>query len=93
MEGAARVLAANEDYWNSAPVIPRIELVHISDNTARAQAFEAGDLDLIQSPLSPQDVRRLSADSRFQRHFASAPALTYFNFNTAREPLTDPPKA
>ena len=60
------------------------------DNTARAQAFEAGDLDLIQSPLAPNDIRRLSEDPRFESFTSDAPAITYLNFNTASAPLDDP---
>ncbi len=61
----------------------------VPDNTARAQAFEAGDLDLVQSPLSPQDIRRLSADARFAKDVESSPAITYFNFQCARAPLDE----
>ncbi len=37
----------------------------VGDNTARAQAFEAEDLDTIQSPLSLQNIGRLADDGRF----------------------------
>ena len=88
--GSKIVLEANKDYWGGAPKNDRIEIVVVPDNTARAQAFEAGDLDLIQSPLSPQDIRRLSADPRFQGVRESGPSITYFNFNTSRAPLDEP---
>jgi peptide/nickel transport system substrate-binding protein len=87
--GSKIVLEANRDYWGGPPGVDEIEMVIVPDNTARAQAFEAGDLDVIQSPLSPQDIRRLSADPRFQGHFESGAAITYFNFNTARPPLDE----
>jgi len=88
--GAKIVLVAHDDYWGGAPSIPRIELLVVPDNTARAQAFEAGDLDLIQSPLASQDIRRLAEDPRFESFTSNAPAITYLNFNTARAPLDDP---
>ncbi len=87
--GSEIVLEANGDYWGGAPKHREIEIVVVPDNTARAQAFEAGDLDLIQSPLSPQDIRRLSADPRFHAVRESGPSITYFNFNTARAPLDE----
>ena len=87
--GSKIVLEANGDYWGGAPRHGAIEIVVVPDNTARAQAFEAGDLDLIQSPLSPQDIRRLSADPRFHEVRDSGPSITYFNFNTSRAPLDD----
>ncbi|HEY7696859.1 MAG TPA: ABC transporter substrate-binding protein, partial [Vicinamibacteria bacterium] len=88
--GSKIVLEANGDHWAGPPKHPEIEIVIVPDNTARAQAFEAGDLDVIQSPLSPQDVRRLSADPRFVARLESGPAITYFNFNTARPPFDEP---
>ena len=88
--GSKISLEANRDYWGGAPKLEAIEIVVVPDNTARAQAFEAGDLDLIQSPLSPQDIRRLSADPRFEKHVESGAAITYFNFNTSRPPLDEP---
>ena len=88
--GAKIVLVAHDDYWGGAPSIPRLELLVVPDNTARAQAFEAGDLDLIQSPLAPNDIRRLSEDPRFESFTSDAPAITYLNFNTASAPLDDP---
>jgi len=88
--GSKILLEANRDYWGGPPKTDEIEIVVVPDNTARAQAFEAGDLDLIQSPLSPQDIRRLSADPRFKGHLESGPAITYFNFNTSRPPLDEP---
>ena len=51
----------------------RLQLVVIGDNTARAQAFEAKDLDLIQSPLSPQDIKRLQGNSAFTRRHHLGP--------------------
>ncbi len=88
--GSKILLEANRDYWGGPPRLDAIEIVVVPDNTARAQAFEAGDLDLIQSPLSPQDIRRLSADPRFKGYFESGAAITYFNFNTSRPPLDEP---
>jgi peptide/nickel transport system substrate-binding protein len=88
--GSKIVLEANREYWGGAPRHDTIEIVVVPDNTARAQAFESGDLDLIQSPLSPQDIRRLSADPRFQTVRESGPSITYFNFNTSRTPLDEP---
>jgi peptide/nickel transport system substrate-binding protein len=87
--GSKIVLEANLEFWGGAPGIGELEFVVVPDNTARAQAFEAGDLDLIQSPLSPQDIRRLSNDPRFIAHVEESPAITYLNFNTARKPLDD----
>ena len=49
--GTKIVLEPFSDHWSGAPEIDGFEFVVVGDNTARAQAFEAGDLDIIQSPL------------------------------------------
>lgn len=88
--GSKIVLEPNADYWAGAPKVKSMELTIIGDNTARAQAFEAGDLDLIQSPLSPQDIKRLAANSKFSNAITSGLGVTYINFNTGDPLLADP---
>jgi len=83
------VLEANPDFWGEKPELQQIEFVIVPDNVARAQAFEAGDLDLIQSPLSPGDVRRLARDERSASLRERGLAITYFNFNTGRPLLSE----
>lgn len=89
-KGNRIALRANENHWDGSPSIPRIDVLLVPDNTARTQAFEAGDLDLIQSPLGPQDVLRLSDSDRFIRHVQLGNSITYLNFNTTTPVLSDP---
>jgi peptide/nickel transport system substrate-binding protein len=89
-KGAKIVLEANPDFWDGAPSLERIEVILVPDNTARAQAFEAGDLDLIMSPLAPQDIKRLTDDDRFGHTLRPGVAITYLNFNTRKKHLSDP---
>ncbi|WP_309082862.1 ABC transporter substrate-binding protein [Chelativorans sp.] len=88
--GAEIVLEANPDYWAGAPEVEKVTLKIIADNSARAQAFEAGDLDVIQSPLSPQDITRLAGDDRFGNVIIPGLGVTYINFNTKDPLLADP---
>lgn len=89
-KGSRISLTANEAYFGGKPAVNGIDFVVVPDNTARAQAFEAGNLELIQSPLSPRDVKRLAADTRFANALSSGIAITYLNFNTASPLLADP---
>lgn len=89
--GSEIVLEANANYWRGAPAVDKVTLKIIGDNSARAQAFEAGDLDVIQSPLSPQDITRLAADDRFGNVKMAGLGVTYLNFNT-KDPLLAEPK-
>ena len=84
------VMDANPDYWNGAPKLKHLEMVIVGDNTARAQALEAGDLDFINSPLSPQDVHRLLGEAKFAHVDIAGQALTFFLFNTRDPVLSDP---
>ncbi|WIJ25122.1 ABC transporter substrate-binding protein [Devosia sp. RR2S18] len=88
--GSEIVLEANENYWRGAPEIENVTIRIIGDNSARAQAFEAGDLDVIQSPLSPQDIERLEADDRFGGVITAGLGINYINFNTNDPLLSDP---
>jgi peptide/nickel transport system substrate-binding protein len=88
-KGSRILLEANTDHWSGTPQIAEIDVVLVPDNTSRAQAFEAGDLDLIQSPLAPQDIARLAEDDRFARRIELGIATTYLNFNTSVPLLAD----
>jgi peptide/nickel transport system substrate-binding protein len=88
--GSEIVLEANENYWRDAGKVEKATVKIIGDNSARAQAFEAGDLDVIQSPLSPQDIERLKADDRFGNVITAGLGVNYLNFNTKDPLLADP---
>ena len=88
--GSEIVLVANENYWAGPPEIDRVTLRIVGDNSARAQAFEAGDLDVIQSPLSPQDIERLATDDRYGNAIMAGLGVTYLNFNASDPLLSDP---
>jgi peptide/nickel transport system substrate-binding protein len=90
-KGADLQLEANPDYWAGAPEVDKVTLKIVADNSARAQAFEAGDLDVIQSPLSPQDIERLKGDSRFGNVIMPGLGVTYINYNT-KDPMVSDPK-
>ncbi len=82
-------LEANPGYWKGAPKLGQVIFNIIPDNTTRAAALESGDVDLIHSPLSPQDVRRLKSQGRVQVHELTGLGLTYLNFNVTDPILSD----
>ena len=87
--GTKIILEPFAGHWSGAAAIDGFEFVVVGDNTARAQAFEAGDLDIIQSPLSPQDIGRLAGDSRFQNEIMGGLGITYLNINVSDPLLSD----
>src|SRR5581483_1044527 len=70
---------ANPDYWGGRPKLDKIEFHIIPDNSARVVALESGDLDFVQSPLSPQDVTRLQSEGKFTVTRIPAAGYTYIN--------------
>lgn len=88
--GSDIVLTANDGYWKGAPKVHDVDVKVIGDGSARAQAFEAGDLDIIQSPLAPDDIKRLQGDSRFGNVVIAGLGVNYINFNTKDPLLADP---
>ncbi|MCB1452322.1 MAG: ABC transporter substrate-binding protein, partial [Rhizobiaceae bacterium] len=88
--GAEIELAASDSYWAGAPAVKEVTLRIVGDNAARAQAFEAGDLDVIQSPLSPGDIKRLAADDSYGSTLMAGLGVTYLNMNANKPLLADP---
>lgn len=84
------VLQANPKYFAGAPKTKQIEIDIIPDNTARAAALESGGVDLIQSPLSPQDIPRFQSNSQFVVQKTNGLGITYLNFNLKNSFLSDP---
>lgn len=82
-------LEASDDHYNGRPKLDAVVLKVVPDNTARVVALEAGDLDLVQSPLSPQDVARMEETEGFTVARLPAAGYTYVNLNTADPILAD----
>ncbi|MBV9538664.1 MAG: ABC transporter substrate-binding protein [Acidisphaera sp.] len=88
--GSKIMLAANDAAFGGRPKLDALSIVLVPDNTARAQALEAGDLDIIMAPLSPQDVKRLAGDKRWTHHALPGVAITYLNFDMRNPVLALP---
>jgi peptide/nickel transport system substrate-binding protein len=59
--GVRSIAVRNENYWKpNRPYLDEIELVGITDESARVNALLAGQLDLIQA-VSPRSVERVTA--------------------------------
>lgn len=83
------VLEANSASWRGRPGLNQIIFSIVPDNTTRAAAVESGDVDLIHSPLSPQDVRRLRTVARVSVTQMTGLGHTYLNINQADPILRD----
>lgn len=62
--GVRSVAVRNENYWKpNRPYLDEIELVGISDESARVNALLSGQLDLVAA-VSPRSVERVQASGR-----------------------------
>ncbi|HEV7662130.1 MAG TPA: ABC transporter substrate-binding protein, partial [Chloroflexota bacterium] len=82
-------LSANDAFYGGRPNLDRVRLKVVPDNSARVVALESGDLDFVQSPVSPQDVSRVQSGGKLKVDRTPAAGYTYINLNTADPILAD----
>ena len=86
--GDRLVLERNDDYWGDKAKIQELIFRPISDNAARLQALQAGEIhgyDLVE----PQDMETISNDENLQLLDRPAFNVAYVGINQAKEPMDD----
>jgi peptide/nickel transport system substrate-binding protein len=82
-------LVKNPNYWdtNNAPHLDKIVFKPFKDATAKLQALQAGDVDLVQS-LAPNDVTTVKGNSNLQvLDRGSSCDIAQISMNNAKAPL------
>ena len=76
-------------YWDGASVaLDRVTFVNTSNAEDALSAYEAGEIDAItNAPFEPLALKLLAPYKDFRR--STYGALTYYGFNTSREPFDD----
>ncbi|HLZ27179.1 MAG TPA: ABC transporter substrate-binding protein [Chloroflexota bacterium] len=87
--GDSITLSANEGFYAGRPNLDRVQVKVVPDNSARVVGLESGDLDFVQSPVSPQDVSRVQTAAKLKVDRTPAAGYTYVNLNTADPMLSD----
>jgi peptide/nickel transport system substrate-binding protein len=82
-------LLANDGFYGGRPNLDRVRVKVVPDNSGRVVGLESGDLDFVQSPVSPQDVSRVQSAGRLKVDRTPAAGITYVNLNTADPILAD----
>jgi peptide/nickel transport system substrate-binding protein len=82
-------LSAFDGFYAGRANLDRVRVKVVPDNSARVVALESGDLDFVQSPLSPQDVTREQSAGKLKVDRIPAAGYTYINLNTADPILSD----
>ena len=88
-KGSSISFEAFPDYWGGRPKLDKIDFKIVPDNSARVVAVESGDLDMVISPLSPQDVQRMAGKQGFVVERVPAAGYTYINLNCSDPVLSD----
>ena len=89
VRGSHIILERNPDYWDAdKPYLDRVVVRFIADQSARAAAFETGELDLAGGPPVPrsdlarvQALPNLGSETRGYEYNGNMTQL-YFNFDT-----------
>ena len=76
-------------YWDDASVaLDRVTFVNTTDPEDALSAYQAGEIDAItNAPFEPLALKLLAPYKDFRR--STFGALTYYRFNTSREPFDD----
>jgi len=76
-------------YWDDASVsLDRVTFVNTSNAEDALSAYRAGEIDAVtNAPFEPLALKLLAPYKDFRR--STYGALTYYGFNTAREPFDD----
>jgi oligopeptide transport system substrate-binding protein len=77
------VLVANEDYYEGAPQVAKIERPVVKDAATRLNQYRAGNADLLALPR--QDIKAIQDDASLKSHleFIDRPAVFYLGLNPA----------
>ncbi len=82
-------LEAFNDYWGSEPIHPYVQFRPIPEASTRLLAFEAGEIDMYQGGMVPQELPRLEDDPNIIVERAPGTGYSYLGFNTKVGPLAD----
>lgn len=75
------VLSRNPHYFGPKPYLNKVTFYIFADTTASINGLKAKSLQLITSPLPPQDVVSLEKDKAVKVHRELGDGITYLNLN------------
>ncbi|MDO3408403.1 ABC transporter substrate-binding protein [Saccharibacillus sp. CPCC 101409] len=83
-------LDKNPDYWQEGlPKLDKVIVRSIPDNTARFNALQNGEIDLMED-LSPDDLATLESNPDLQKFNRPPFNVGYLGFNVEKKPFDDP---
>lgn len=83
-------LDKNPDYWMKGyPFLDRVVFRSIEENSARLNALQAGDIDILDN-LAPGDVGTVEKNEKLALIMRPSFNVAYLGFNTEKAPLDNP---
>ena len=83
------IMTENAEYWGGRPNIPNVTFRPIPEAATRLLAFEAGEIDIYQGGVVPQEINRLEADPKYVVQRTPGTGYNYLGFNTKVGALSD----
>ncbi|ANS75533.1 peptide ABC transporter substrate-binding protein [Paenibacillus yonginensis] len=83
-------LEKNPNYWKEGlPKLNKVIVRSIPDNSARFNALQNGEIDLMED-VNPDDLTLLEANTSLQKIERPPFNVAYIGFNTKKKPFDDP---
>lgn len=85
-------LAANPDYWDGAPKIPKLRVKTVTDANSLQAELQAGGVDIAPQPsnLLPDTLRAMNNIANLKVEQFDGSNIQYLVFNTQSPPLNSP---
>lgn len=79
------ILTAFEDYWGGEPNFAEVEFRPIPEDSSRLLAFEAGEIDMYQGGVVPEELERLEDDPDVEVYRTPGTGYDYLGLNQETE--------
>lgn len=83
------VLARNEKYFRSPPILRQVEVFYVPDLSARNLGIRKGDLDLVEGPMEQSWVEEMRALPNIKADIFGPGATHVLHLNMKKKPLDD----
>jgi peptide/nickel transport system substrate-binding protein len=85
-------LAANTDYWEGAPKIPKIRIKTVTDANSMQAELQTGGVDIAPNPsnLPPDTITAIGGNPNLKVEQFDGSNIQYVVFNTQSAPLNNP---
>lgn len=84
------VFEANEDYFQGAPLVDRLELPIVPQPTSAFAALTAGQVDAVDVSVPPELVEQMREDPEIEIIESTRLESVHLHFNATQPPLDDP---